>query len=249
MDTASSNKKTDVSQDVSTEHAQRDVLKAIFYCLLVVVFIRSFIIEPFRIPSSSMVPTLRIGDHIFVSKFSYGLSIPFTKFEFLSLSQPKRGDVVVFLWPRDESLHYVKRIIGLPGDKIEIKDKGIWINDKAILKEPVSPERLKENILEPENDDGQYFIEKLENRPHFIRHFPNSPFGHETRNILEVVPPNHYFVMGDNRDDSSDSRSWGFVPRQNIKGKAQLIWLSLDQVGAWNNLKKIRWARCAQAIH
>jgi len=249
MNKPSSDIKTDVSHAISTEHAQRDILKAIFYCLLVVVFIRSFIVEPFRIPSSSMVPTLRIGDHIFVSKFSYGLSIPFTKFEFLSFSKPKRGDVVVFLWPRDESLHYVKRIVGLPGDKVEIKDKNIWINDKAVVKESLFAEQVKDNISDQQNDDGQYFVEKLDNNPHLIRHLPNSTFGHETRNLLEVVPPNHYFVMGDNRDDSSDSRSWGFVPKQNIKGKAQLIWLSLDQVGAWNNLKKIRWARCAQAIH
>jgi signal peptidase I len=148
MNKPSSDTKTDVSHAISTEHAQRDILKAIFYCLLVVVFIRSFIVEPFRIPSSSMVPTLRIGDHIFVSKFSYGLSIPFTKFEFFSFSKPKRGDVVVFLWPRDESLHYVKRIVGLPGDKVEIKDKNIWINDKAVAKESLSADQLKDTISE-----------------------------------------------------------------------------------------------------
>lgn len=230
-------------------HAQRDVLKAVFYCLLVVVFIRSFVMEPFRIPSSSMVPTLRVGDHIFVSKFSYGLSFPFTKVEFLSIAQPKRGDVIVFLWPRDESLHYVKRVVGIPGDKIEIKGQSIWLNDKLVQKEIVNSAEIKSELSDQEINEGNYFTEVVGETTHFIRHVPLSSLDVENRVLLEVVPPNQFFVMGDNRDESSDSRAWGFVPRQNIKGKAQLIWLSLDQAGAWNALRKIRWSRCIHLIH
>lgn len=238
-----------VSSQGTEVHAQKDVLKAIFYCLLLVIAVRSFVIEPFRIPSSSMYPTLRIGDHIFVSKFSYGLSIPLSKFTLLSFGNPKRGDVIVFLWPRDESLHYVKRVVGLPGDKIQTKGKDIWINDKLIERFPVTIEKINSETADALDEGSFYFYEKLGSAEHLIRHNSSATFGHESRDIVEVVPPNQYFVMGDNRDDSSDSRSWGFVPRQNIKGKAQFIWLSLEQTGAWNTIKKIRWGRCAQLIY
>src|SRR5947209_5520912 len=114
----------------ANEHVEgrRDLMRALFFCLLAVVVVRSFLFEPFKIPSSSMVPTLRIGDHIFVSKFNYGLSLPFTKLEFLAWSAPKRGDVIVFLFPRDESLHYIKRVIGVPGDKVVFKGKDLYVN-------------------------------------------------------------------------------------------------------------------------
>jgi len=232
----------------SAENAQKDMLKAIFYCLLVVVIIRSFVVEPFRIPSSSMVPTLKVGDHIFVSKFSYGLSLPFTKFEFLSFAQPKRGDVVVFLWPRDESLHYVKRIVGLPGDKIELKGRDILINGKLVDKSQVNVEDIDREDKEEPEVPSEYYSETLGSVSHLIRYLAIPVAGHEGRELTKVVPKDQYFVMGDNRDESADSRSWGFVPRENIKGKAKFIWLSLDQVGAWNNLRKIRWSRCAQLI-
>lgn len=236
--------------DISSDRAQKDIFKAIVYCLLLVLVVRSFIVEPFRIPSSSMVPTLQIGDHIFVSKFSYALSLPFTKFQFLTLSEPKRGDVVVFLWPRDESFHYVKRVIGLPGDRIQIKGRDVLVNGKEIIKTPISIEKLPMQMaVNQEDEEGIFLEEKIENFSHLIRHNKTTSFGHESRDLDEVIPPNYYFVMGDNRDDSSDSRSWGLVPKENIKGKAKLIWLSLDQVGAWNNLRKIRWGRCLKLIN
>jgi signal peptidase I len=233
----------------SNDRAQKDIIKAIFYCLLVVVFLRSFVVEPFRIPSSSMVPTLKVGDHIFVSKFSYSLAIPFTKIQFLSFQNPSRGDVVVFLWPRDESLYYVKRVVGLPGDRLLIKGRNIFINERLISKDEVVLDNLPSNLKMEADPSSYYFLEKLGDAEHFIRHSSNTPVGHEGRDIDQVIPPNHYFVMGDNRDESSDSRSWGLVPKENIKGKAKLIWLSLDQVGPWNNLKKIRWERCLKLIN
>ena len=169
--------------------------------------------------------------------------------EFLSIAQPKRGDVIVFLWPRDESLHYVKRVVGIPGDKIEIKGQSIWLNDKLVQKEIVNSGEIKSELSDQEMNEGNYFSEVVGETTHFIRHVPLSSLDVENRVLLDVVPPNQFFVMGDNRDESSDSRAWGFVPRQNIKGKAQLIWLSLDQAGAWNALRKIRWSRCIHLIH
>ncbi len=233
---------------IPNQQAQKDMIRAIFYCLLVVVLIRSFIVEPFRIPSSSMVPTLRVGDHIFVAKFSYGFSIPFTKVQFLNFAEPQRGDVIVFLWPRDESFHYVKRVVGIPGDKIQIKGPDILINDKLVVKTNLPEDKKSEELSDDIDDDGIFFVEKIESVSHLIRHHKERWPGHESRNIEEVIPPNQYFVMGDNRDDSSDSRSWGLVPRENIRGKAKLIWMSLEQAGAWNNLRKIRWARCLKLI-
>lgn len=232
----------------TNDRAQKDIIKAIFYCLLVVVFLRSFVVEPFRIPSGSMVPTLKVGDHIFVSKFSYSLAVPFTKIQFLSFKEPKRGDVVVFLWPRDESLYYVKRVVGLPGDRLLIKGRNIFINDRLISKDEVDPEKLPPDLKGDADPSSLYFRERLGNTEYFIRQSSLTPVGHEGRDIDQVIPLSQFFVMGDNRDESSDSRSWGLVPKENIKGKANLIWLSLDQVGAWNNLKKIRWERCLKLI-
>lgn len=241
--------KTTNKSEFSTVHAQKDIFKAIFYCLIVVLIVRSFVVEPFRIPSSSMVPTLEIGDHIFVSKFSYALSVPFTKIQFLPIAEPSRGDVVVFLWPRDESFHYVKRVIGIPGDRIQLKGKEIVVNGKELTKVSLSADKLPIQIDREGDDEGLFFEERIDALTHIVRHNKDVSYGHEARDLDEVIPPNHYFVMGDNRDDSSDSRSWGLVPKENIKGKAKLIWLSLDQVGAWNNFKKIRWARCLKLIN
>src|SRR6478752_4034871 len=117
-----------VDPAVAAQHAdgRRDLFRALLICLLAVVIVRSFLFEPFKIPSSSMVPTLKIGDHIFVSKFDYGLSLPFTKLELVTWGGPKRGEVIVFLFPRDESLHYIKRVIGIPGDRVEFRGKQLW---------------------------------------------------------------------------------------------------------------------------
>ena len=223
-------------------------MRALFLCLVAVVVVRSFLFEPFKIPSSSMVPTLRIGDHIFVSKFNYGLSLPFTKWEFVAWGTPKRGEVVVFLFPRDESLHYIKRVIGIPGDRIEFKGKDIFINGEKVLKERISDQAQIEKITGTKDFGGELYRETLDGTTHYVKYSSSAVYDFSRNNQVEVVPPNKYFVAGDNRDDSYDSRSWGYVPRENIKGRAQIVWLSLDQDESWGKLAKIRWSRCGTLI-
>lgn len=226
---------------------RNDLTKALIWCVIAVIAVRSFIVEPFKIPSSSMVPSLNIGDHIFVSKFSYGLSVPFSKIEFLKIAEPSRGDVVVFLFPKDESLHYVKRLVGLPGDKIEIKGRTVIVNGEEIKKEAVTDLSEITKITGDTEPSGEYFKEKLGNVTHLVR-YSRGETDYSISNINLEVPPDHYFMMGDNRDDSYDSRSWGFVPRENIKGRALMVWLSLDQNAEWGTMHKVRWQRFGTSI-
>lgn len=234
------------------EHIEgrKDLIRALVLCLLAVVVVRSFLFEPFKIPSSSMLPTLKIGDHIFVSKFNFGLSIPFTKLEFLKWGQPQRGDVIVFLFPRDESLHYIKRVIGLPGDKIEFRGKEILVNDQLIPKELVTDQSIVQSVLEDASpSDFEVYRETIGETVHFVRYRAAESYNLTRANFVDTVPADSFFVAGDNRDDSYDSRSWGNVQRENIKGKAQIVWLSLNPDAAWGSLDKIRWKRCGTLIH
>jgi len=228
----------------SASKGKKDFFITLSLCLILVFFIRAFIIEPFKIPSSSMFPTLTVGDHIFVLKFSYGLSIPFTKYEFYKFSQPKRGDVVVFLFPKDESLYYVKRVVGVPGDTIELKGHNLFINGKIVKKDVVVPSEYK-SILGNTSLNGKLYKEYLGDSPHYVHYSRN---GSDSISISETIPKDHYFVLGDNRDDSYDSRSWGLVPRENLKGKAFIIWVSIDTKKLWGRLNKIRWERCGTII-
>jgi signal peptidase I len=195
------------------------------------------------------VPTLRIGDHIFVSKFNYGLSLPFTKIELATWGEPKRGEVIVFLFPRDESLHYIKRVIGVPGDRLEFKGKDIFINGQKVPREPITDPSQIERITGSKDFSGELYKETLGTTVHYVKYSANAAYDFTRSNQVEVVPPNKFFVAGDNRDDSYDSRSWGYVPRENIKGRAQMIWLSLDQDENWGKLAKVRWSRCGTLIH
>jgi signal peptidase I len=198
--------------------------------------IRSSIIEAFKIPSGSMIPTLLVGDHIFVNKFAYGLKVPFSDWlsdgptYIIRRPPPKLGDVIVFNFTRDESLHYIKRVVGTPGDTIEVKDKVVYLNGKAVPHEPLAADQMKQILSNL--DDSKYSLSSLEG---FQEHFDGgNPVvltdknNFTTQNFGPVtVPADHYFVMGDNRDFSNDSRFWGFVPFKNIKGKAIVIWLSI----------------------
>ncbi|HEX7027339.1 MAG TPA: signal peptidase I [Gammaproteobacteria bacterium] len=207
--------------------------KAFFPVLLIVLLLRSFVVEPFRIPSGSMLPTLRVGDFILVNKFSYGLRLPVLRTRFLPLGEPERGDVVVFKYPENPRIDYIKRIIGLPGDKIAYRDKKLTING-----EPVEIDFIG-SYNRPTNRGGPgtfgLFVEHLPEAEHQILIHPLAP----AMDFELTVDEGHYFVMGDNRDDSRDSRYWGFMPEKNLVGKAFFIWMHWDFGGGGLDLGRI----------
>lgn len=231
-----------------TPSGSRDLLRTFIWSIIALVIIRSFIFESFKIPTSSMVPTLQIGDHIFVSKFDYGLNLLFTKIELIRWSQPKRGDVIVFLNPRDESVHYVKRVIAIPGDKLEIRGREILINGKKLTLKPINDPNQLNEIFAGEPASGEIFEETLDDKPHWVRFLPVQEAGFQGMKQIEIIPPDKFFVVGDNRDQSYDSRSWGFVSRENIKGKARVIWLSLPNPETLTSVKKVAWSRSGKWI-
>lgn len=201
----------------------KSILMAVFLALI----FRSSIASPYKIPSGSMIPTLKIGDFIFVSKLSYGLKIPFTNKNIINFSQPKRGDVIVFVEPREQKLDYIKRVVGTPGDKIELKNDKLYINDKLAERHEVKDEKyLYDYPSAPIRDAATVYEENIDGKEHTMMEFSRiaENFGPVT------VPPGHLFMMGDNRDNSGDSRVWGYLPIRNVRGRALFIWLSLDSV-------------------
>lgn len=202
-----------------------ETARSFFPVLLLVLVFRSFLFEPFKIPSGSMIPTLWIGDFILVNKYAYGLRLPVLNTRFLEVGDPERGDVMVFRYPRDESVNYIKRVVGLPGDEITYRNKIIYINGEPMLQEEQGP-WVGEGLNR--NDPGtrpQRRRENLDGTIHDILIHPGRPVG---RVRSWTVPDGHYFVMGDNRDRSADSREWGFVPEENLVGRAVAIWMHWD---------------------
>lgn len=208
-----------------------DTGKQLGIAIFIVMFLRSSIIEPYKIPSGSMIPTLFIGDHIFVNKFAYGFKVPFTEF-FLDkplfmtkATVPARGDVIVFRFPKDESINYIKRVVGLPGDVIAIRDKVLYVNNKPIVIDQKKDPALEAGI---ENEDERQvlslFEENLEGVKHPVLYNMNSLLNSDYGPV--EVPEGSLLCMGDNRDRSSDSRVWGMVPVENVKGKAMFVWLN-----------------------
>ena len=217
-----------------------------FPVILVVFLLRSFLVEPFKIPSGSMIPTLLVGDYILVNKFTYGIRLPVANVKVIDLNSPKRGDVMVFRYPEDPSLDYIKRVVGIPGDRLEYADKRLTINGVEVplkrLDDYLSKERMQYSRRYAEKfGDGEHEILVDEDAPAFIpqsRAFPHAGnCTYNTRGLACTVPPGHYFMMGDNRDNSSDSRVWGFVPDENIVGKAFFIWLNLNELGRFGSFR------------
>jgi signal peptidase I len=217
-----------------------------FPVILIVFVLRSFLVEPFKIPSGSMIPTLLVGDFILVNKFTYGIRLPVINRKIVELNFPKRGDVMVFRYPVDPSLDYIKRVVGVPGDRIEYRNKRLTVNGRAVPLRPVadylSRERMQYSRQFEETLDGiQHPILVEDDAPALMQApqpFPN--FGnclYNTNGLACTVPPGHYFMMGDNRDNSSDSRVWGFVPDENIVGKAFFIWLNLNELGRFGSFR------------
>jgi signal peptidase I len=204
--------------------------RSFFPVILAVLVLRSFLIEPFRIPSGSMMPTLLVGDFILVNKFAYGLRLPVLHSKIVEIDQPQRGDVVVFRYPKEPSIDYIKRVVGVPGDRIGYRNKTLFINDKPAPQIPIG-------FYQGSGSGAKYTgalqsIEKIDSLEHSIllnRQTPDFPSGCQVLSRGPVtVPEGHYFVMGDNRDHSNDSRCWSFVPEQNLVGKAFAIWMSWD---------------------
>lgn len=199
--------------------------QSFFPVLLLVLIIRSFIFEPFRIPSGSMMPTLLQGDFIFVTKYSYGLRLPVLETKILETGEPERGDVVVFRLPSDPGVNYIKRVIGLPGDTIVYRDHRLTINGELVDLDPAA--------APPE------FIETLGERVHSI--LINQPLSQASDGVYEV-PEGHYFMMGDNRDNSRDSRYIDAIPETHLVGEAVRIWMHMDGL-SWP-----RWSRIGTKI-
>ena len=204
-----------------------------FPVLLFVLVLRSFIVEPFRIPSSSMMPTLLIGDFILVNKFAYGIRLPVIDTKVIEIGKPERGDVMVFRYPKDLSLDYIKRVVGLPGDKVGYYDKHVYINGERISQKAIG---AYEGVGQGENMTGAVLNhELLPSQEHDILIMGERP-------SIEgeiIVPAGHYFMMGDNRDNSNDSRYWGTVPEENIVGKAFMIWMNWDSSNSGIDFKRL----------
>lgn len=203
----------------------RECIEAIIIAFLLAFFIRAFVVQAFKIPSGSMKPTLLVGDHILVSKFMYGIKIPFVEKDLVRFSDPGRQDIIVFRYPVDPSKDFIKRVIGLPGDKVRIEDKKVYVNDK-LLNEPYavhSDKRILPSNVSPRDNMATI-----------------------------IVPPNNLFVMGDNRDESYDSRFWKFVDMGEIKGKAFIIYWSWNREGDFSMTSSdsyIRWNRIGKLLH
>jgi len=221
-------KRMDRSVQKSVEPPREPVIveysRSLFPVLLIVLVFRSFLFEPFKIPSGSMIPTLLVGDFIVVNKFSYGIRLPVWNKKVINLGGPKRGDVVVFRYPRDPGVNFIKRAVGLPGDTITYRDKQIFINGEKV--EETSTGRFESGDIKCSTPaaDATLSDERLGDVDHEILLHSRS----RSHNGQWVVPQGHYFMMGDNRDRSNDSRVWGFVPEENLLGRAVGIWLNFD---------------------
>lgn len=219
-----------------------DWTAGLFPVILVVFLLRSFLFEPFKIPSGSMVPTLLVGDLILVNKYHYGVRLPVINKKIVDLNDPQRGDVMVFRYPANPSIDYIKRVVGVPGDEVAYLNQRLFLNGKPVETQPL-PEFY-------DDDSTRYFKQFNEKlgpvehrilvdvqRPSYIR--PTDPFPYKencrysAEGVTCKVPAGHYFMMGDNRDNSEDSRFWGFVPDQNIVGKAFFVWMN------FGNLRRI----------
>jgi signal peptidase I len=211
--------------------------KSFFPVILAVLLLRSFLVEPFRIPSGSMMPTLLVGDFILVNKYAYGIRLPVLNTKIVDIGEPRRGDVVVFRYPKDPSVDYIKRVVGLPGDRIGYYNKILHINGEPIAQVPAGVYVGKGSGVSMSGAGKRQ--EQLGDVQHQILVMPRTP-GLEGE---YVVPDNEYFVMGDNRDNSNDSRYWGPVPEQNLVGKAFRIWMNWDSANGG-----IEWDRIGRKI-
>ena len=238
------------------EESWVDTVKTLVYAILIAVLIRTFWVEPFKIPSGSMYPTLYVGDFLFVSKYTYGYSkhsFPFSMPLFdgrIWADEPKQGDVVIFKYPQDNSTDFIKRVIGLPGDKIKLEKGRLFINGKQLPRE-----ELEDFVVRDAKGNAERYHQYIETLPNGVKHKILEVSDNEMEDNVEelIVPEGHYFMMGDNRDRSDDSRvSVGFVPFENLVGRARFLFFSqnpeYDWYKPWAWPKKIRWKRLFNTI-
>lgn len=214
--------KPEKKKDRTSKSKVQEYIEAIIIAILIAVVIRTFVVQAYKIPSRSMVPTLLVGDHLLVNKFIYGVKIPVIRRLLIPVTNPKRGDIIVFIYPNDRTKDYIKRVIGVAGDKIEIRNKNIFINGR------------------PYKDSFGIYVDSTI-YPAIIQ--PRDNFGPVT------VPAGSLFVMGDNRDESADSRFWGFVDLKDVEGKALIIYWSWNSDDHDSLLKKVRWERLGKILH
>ncbi len=232
----------------SAEPVVVEMARSFFPVILIVFLLRSFLYEPFKIPSESMLPTLQVGDFILVNKFTYGVRLPVINKKIVETGSPQRGDVMVFRYPEDPAKDFIKRVVGTPGDKIAYLKKRLTVNGKAVDMQSMGTATEVDQRLGLRRFES--FREKFDDKNHSIllnpdavgvnlagvRQFPNrNNCEYNNDGVVCTVPAGHYFMMGDNRDNSDDSRYWGFVPEENIVGKAVLVWMnfsSLKRVGS-----------------
>jgi len=207
------------AQDVAREPTLVEYARSFFPVLLIVFVLRSFLVEPFQIPSSSMVPTLQVGDYILVNKYTYGIRLPVVRTKVLALNDPQRGDVMVFFPPHMNDTYFIKRVVGLPGDTVTYRGKRLYVNGELIERESLG-------VLPIDNSRIEMGMEELGEARHLMQVDQMRP----SRDFSLVVKPGHYFMMGDNRDNSSDSRIWGQVPEKDIVGKAFAVWMHWDSL-------------------
>jgi len=206
----------------------REYTESIGVAVLIALFLRAFVVEAFKIPSGSMIPTLQVGDHIFVNKFIYGVRVPFTNIKFgMDYRKPKRGEVIVFIYPKEPDKDFIKRIVAIEGDTVEVRDNQVFINGVGVPRSHVEGDCRYEDFVEDtarwEERRCEAWVENVPGNTYTTVYDKNGGV-HSTRPV--TVPKDSVFVMGDNRDNSHDSRFWGFVPFDLIKGKAMIVWWS-----------------------
>jgi signal peptidase I len=231
---------------VKTKNMKSEI-GGIAVAILIALTIRWVAIESYVIPSGSMLPTLLIHDHIFINKLIYGIRLPFSKIKLIEFSEPKRGDVIVFRYPEDESVFFIKRIIGVHGDLLMLNDTGLFINGKKIETEAASNhdyDWVRDVDMGENKEDYQHLNEHLEGVDHSV--LVKKDISHRSIDNVTIAP-NTYFALGDNRDNSRDSRYWGPVPKENILGRALFVWLSCDDMLPVANFicnpLELRWGR------
>jgi signal peptidase I len=229
--------------------AFREYADSIGVAVLVALLLRAFVVEAFKIPSGSMIPTLEVGDHIFVNKFIYGLRIPFTKIKFFEWRKPRRGEVVVFIYPTDPDKDFIKRIVAVEGDRVEVRKDILYVNGDKVAQERLPGLWSYYDLVNERSGiwDEKVAIrvaEQLGEASYVTIHEPHPSFSGDfpDHDGAYVVPPHHVFVLGDNRNNSHDSRFWGPVPHENIKGKAMVVWWSSGGPDG------VRWERLGHLV-